>query len=79
MKHYNDQGQLIVVGNFIRVRLPKTDARAKFINVDHIVCVDGEFSKTGHRFIQMSQGQGSIAVLDTMEQILRMLSMAGEQ
>tara|TARA_R100000805_G_C3613191_1_gene114176 strand:- start:961 stop:1194 length:234 start_codon:yes stop_codon:yes gene_type:complete len=77
MKHYNDQGQLIVVGNFIRVRLPKTDARAKFINVDHIVSIDD--LGTGHVWIQLSERQGGFQVLHTMEQILRMLSMAGEQ
>ena len=77
MKHYNDQGQLIVSGKFIRVHLPKTDARAKFINIDHIVCIDD--LGTGHTWIQMSERQGGIAVLDTMEQILTMLSMAGEE
>ena len=77
MKHYNDQGQLIVVGNFIRVRLPKTDAQAKFINVDHIVSIDD--LGTGHVWIQLSERQGGFPVLHTMEQILRMLSMAGEQ
>tara|TARA_Y100000401_G_C8134925_1_gene132002 strand:+ start:197 stop:430 length:234 start_codon:yes stop_codon:yes gene_type:complete len=76
MKYYNDEGKVIVVGKFIRVRLPKTDARAKFINIDHIVSIDD--LGTGHVWIQLSERQGGLQVLDTMEQILKMLSIGGE-
>ena len=55
----------------------KSSPRREAPNIDHIVSIDD--LGTGHVWIQLSERQGGFQVLDTMEQILKMLSIGGDQ